>query len=139
MFSVSLFEDNPMLKAGVGTAEQQGGDTAAAAGLERGAEAAAAKYIRDTSPGIEEKEAYTDLEANQSPQLLDTNAEEAAAVEAVLTVGRPDLQRELRSLAGGDGNHKTLLFVCGPPGLAVCCQEFAYREGWAFHTELFAL
>ncbi len=35
--------------------------------------------------------------------------------------------------------HETLLFVCGPPGVAAACEALAHEQGWDFHTETFAL
>jgi len=35
--------------------------------------------------------------------------------------------------------NKTLVFVCGPPGITAACEALAHEQGWDFHTETFAL
>jgi len=57
---------------------------------------------------------------------------------AIKAWGRPNLIGELKELSP-NGGPRTLVFVCGPPGLSKFVEMFSLKAGAHFHTESFAL
>jgi NAD(P)H-flavin reductase len=53
--------------------------------------------------------------------------------------GRPDLATELAAVPKPADPARTIVFVCGPPGVASAVESIAFHHSWAFHTELFYL